>query len=518
MTFIRRYGRIHRREIKEFLKIVWKSPNPAELLYGWVHGEAGSDRSFMSSILHVQQHFRFGVVSYQRMHISQSIIGSRLTAALLISLCVTTGFSQANSGAIPPTQTPVISLDDALNRAEANEPTFTTALADSRSAQLDRSIARAALLPSATLHNQYLFTQGNGSTDRIGQTTNSPAPRFIANNAVHEYASQGIVNETVGFQQFAAVTLADANAAKAIAELEIARRGLVSTVVSLYYGLAAAETKLATTQRSLDEANSFLKLTRQREDARESAHADVLKAELQQQQRMRDVGDAQLATAKAHLELGVLLYPDPRTAFETQAIAPPVLPDRIDIEALASKHNAELKSALASLRASQAEVTSARAAYLPDLALNYTYGIDAPQLAVNGPSNTRNLGYSASATLDIPIWDWLATEHKVKQSEIRRDAAKVILSATERQLIASLSEFYDEAAAARNLLSSLDESVTTAQESLHLTKLRYTGGEGSVLEVIDAQNSLVSSESARADGIVRYQVALANLQTLTGRF
>ena len=51
----------------------------------------------------------------------------------------------------------------------------------------------------------------------------------------------------------------------------------------------------------------------------------------------------------------------------------------------------------------------ARAAYLPDLALNYSYGIDAAQFATKGPGGVNNLGYSATATLDIPIWDWLAT-------------------------------------------------------------------------------------------------------------
>ncbi|HEY5328339.1 MAG TPA: TolC family protein [Acidobacteriaceae bacterium] len=413
---------------------------------------------------------------------------------------------------------PVISLDDAIHRALANGPVFAAAMADSRIAQLDRSIARAALLPSATFHNQYLFTQGNGSTDRIGQTTTSAAPRFIANNAVHEYASQAVVNETLGLQQLSAVTVADANAAKAVAELEVARRGLLSTVVTLYYTLAASESKLATAQRAVDEANSFVTLTQQREDARESAHADVLKAQLQQQQRVRDLADARLAATKAHLELGILLYPDPRTVFQTEVSAPPMLPDRAEVEAAAGKNNPELRSALASLRASEAGIKSARAAYLPDLALNYTYGIDAPQFAVNGPDRTRNLGYSASATLDLPLWDWLATEHKVKQSEIRRDAARVALSATQRRLIADLAEFYDEAAAARDQLASLDVSAATARESLRLTRLRYENGEGTVLDVVDAENSLVSAENARADGVVRYQTAVANLQTLTGRF
>jgi outer membrane protein TolC len=452
-------------------------------------------------------------------HRSISNLRASLALCLALPLCAKPLTAQsASSGTASTEAVTTISLDEAIRRAEANESGFASASAESRASQLDRSIARAGLLPSASFHNQYLFTQGNGSGDRIGQTANAPAPRFIANNAVHEYASQGVVNETVGLQQFSAVNLADANAAKAAAEMEIARRGLVSAVVTLYYGLISAETKLTALQGAADEANHFVTLTQQREEARESAHADVVKAQLQQQQRTRDLADAQVAATRARLELGVLLFPDPRTAFKTEATAVPVLPDRSDIEADAAKNNAELKSALASLHASQAEVTSARAAYLPDLGLNFTYGVDAPQFATKGPDGARNLGYSASATLDIPLWDWLATQHKVKQSEIRRDAAKVALSAAQRRLIANLAEFYDEAAAARDQLASLDQSIMTAQESLRLTRLRYTSGEGTVFEVVDAQNTLLSAEAARADGAVRYQVALANLQTLTGRF
>jgi len=119
-------------------------------------------------------------------------------------------------------------------------------------------------------------------------------------------------------------------------------------------------------------------------------------------------------------------------------------------------------------------------------------------------------------TVDIPVWDWLATQHKVKQSEIRRDAARVALSATQRQLIARLEEAYEEAAAARDQLASLDLSVQTAGESLKLTKLRYTGGEATVLEVVDAQAADLTAENAREDGRVRYRAALADLQTLTG--
>jgi outer membrane protein TolC len=69
---------------------------------------------------------------------------------------------------------------------------------------------------------------------------------------------------------------------------------------------------------------------------------------------------------------------------------------------------------------------------------------------------------------------------------------------------------------AHDQLGSLDHSVATATESLRLTRDSYSAGETTILDVVDAENSLVSSELAREDGMVRYQTALANLQLLTG--
>lgn len=414
-----------------------------------------------------------------------------------------------------------ITLEEAIHRAQLNEPTFATALADSRSAALDRSIARAALLPGVTYHNQYLYTQGTGLSTPSSQGTSTGAPRFIANNAVHEYVSQGLVDETIGLAQVAGVRHADAAAAFATAELEISRRGLVATVNAMFYGALAADSKVAIAERARSEAADFTSLTGKREQQREAAHADVVKAQLQQQQRERELSDARVSAEKAHLDLGVLLFPDPRTAYTLSPAAIPQLASRADVEQAAGKNNPELRSALASLAQSSADVLAARSAYIPSLGLNYTYGIDAPQFATYGPADqngnkVRNLGYSASVTLDIPVWDWLAMQHKVKQSEIRRDAAKVALTNTQRQLIARLDEAYSEAVAARDQLASLDASVTTAEESLRLTRMRYTGGEATVLEVVDAQGAYVTAQNAREDGRVRYQAALADLQTLTG--
>lgn len=425
--------------------------------------------------------------------------------------------SQSTDGTVQPEQ--ALTLDAAISLASANEPAFAAAQAELKASKLERTNARVAMLPTATYHNQAIYTQPNGATTvHPGQSTETPSPIFIASNAVREYASQGVFNETLGFAQAGAIRLADANAARAKAELEIARRGLVSTVAALYFTSEASAEKVTVAEKALVETERFLDITEKREAARESAHADVLKAQLQEQQRQRDVADARLAAEKARLELAVLLYPDPNTSFKLAPdAAPALLPDRPDIETLARENNPELRSALALLQVSQAETYSAKAALLPDLGLNFTYGIDATNFAVNGPDGTRNLGYSMSAQLDIPVWDWLTTERHIKQSRLRENASRVALSATQRRLIANLSEFYAEADEANKLMSSYDTSVVTARESLRLTTLRYVDGESSVLEVVDAQSSLTAAENGQIDGRVRYKLALANLQTLTGR-
>ena len=422
------------------------------------------------------------------------------------------------AGSVPATPLVVITLDEAIHRAQASDANYAAAVATGRTATLDRNIAINNLLPSVVYHNQGLYTQPNGLTNQAGQgVTSQPAPRFIANNAVREYASQASVGETLGLSNLAEVHRAQALAAQAAAEREIARRGLVVTVVSLFYESMAADHKLNVAQRARQESAEFTKLTEEREQARESAHADVIKAQLEEQTRTRDLQDAGVEAERARLELGVLLFPDPRTAYTLSAPdAPPALASREDAGAAAAKNNPELRSAFEALKASKAGVMTAWASYLPDVSLNYTYGIDAPQFAVNGPDSVRNLGYSAMVTVDIPVWDWLNTQRRVKQSEIARQSQQVALNATQRQLIARLDEAYSEAATARDELASLDLSVSTAAESLRLTKMAYTGGEATVLEVVDAQGAYVTAQNAREDGRVRYESARAKLQTLTG--
>jgi outer membrane protein TolC len=409
-------------------------------------------------------------------------------------------------------QTPLtITLQDALERARKYNVEFNAAQTDQGLAHQDKVQARAALLPSATYNNQYLYTQANGAG--IG------TPIFIANNSVHEYLSQGNVHEAVGFADVANYRRVRAVEAVARAKAEIAARGLVVTVVQAYYGLIASQRKYANAQQAATEAQRFLDVSQKLEKGGEVAHSDVIKAQIQNQDRRRDLREAQLAMEKSRLDLAVLLFPDFDENFnivDDLDLAPP-LQSFDEFEHAAEAKNPDLRAARASLQAAQFDLTGARSGYFPSLGLDYWYGIDSTHFAVNGLNGVNAVGSSASATLNIPIWNWGLTHSKVVQADLKRKQAQRELSFAQRKLLAGIRSAYGEAQAALSELELLKSSAELAADSLRLTTLRYQSGESTVLEVVDAQNTLTQARNGYSDGVVRYRTALAGLQTLTGR-
>ena len=417
----------------------------------------------------------------------------------------------AQQPARPAEPTLRLTLDDALIRARQNSPQFQAALAEAQIAHEDTKQAKDALLPAITYDNQILYTQGNGTG----------SVRYIANNAVHEYISQGNVHEVLSVAGIYDVRRASAGAALARARAEIASRGLVVTVVQSYFGALAEQSKANLAQKAEDEGERFLKLTQNLERGGEVAHSDVVKAELQAQERRRQLREALLALLNARLDLAVLLFPDfsDRFALADELHASIPLPTLGEVQQQASNDNPDIRAALASVEQAKADVDVERAAYLPSLGLDYFYGIDAAQFATNGIFDNRlvpNLGSSAAASLNIPIWNWGATQSRVKQAQIRRAQSARELSFTQRKLLAEIQSLYNEAETALDELAGLQRSADLAAESLKLTTLRYKGGEAAVLEVVDAQTTAAMAANAYEDGAVRYRVALANVQTLTG--
>jgi outer membrane protein TolC len=404
---------------------------------------------------------------------------------------------------------PAIDLKNALERARVNSQLLQSADIDVYLAREDRTQAKAALLPSLNYFNQYIYTQGNGTESGI----------FVANDGVHIYNSQAQVHqELFSPERLAAYRQTVAAQSLASAKRDIVERGLVATVVESYYAALAAQRKAVNSQRALEEAQRFAEITQKLEKGGEVARADVLKAQLVLQQRQRDLQDALLAVEKTRIALAVLLFPDYRLDFtlvdDLDSLGS--LPPYSEIEAIARSKSPELRAAEEGLRQEEFAIKIARAAYLPTLSFDYFYGINSRQFAVHDEEGLNRLGSSAQATMNIPVWDWWTTRSKVRQADMRRQQAQLALELARRQLISSLHTLYVEAQAALAQLDSLKRTMEDATESLRLTNLRYEAGEITALEVVDAQSTLAQARNAYDDGLARYRLALASIQTLTG--
>src|SRR5262249_49723120 len=151
------------------------------------------------------------------------------------------------------------------------------------------------------------------------------------------------------------------------------------------YLVAATQQKVLSAQKAADEGDRFLKLTQDLEHGGEVAHSDVIKAELQATERCRALQEAQLGLLTARLDLAVLIFPDFNDNFEVieDLHASATLPTLGEVQQQAARDNPDVRAALESARAAGFDVTGARAGYLLSLSVDYWYGIDALQFAMN---------------------------------------------------------------------------------------------------------------------------------------
>ena len=424
--------------------------------------------------------------------------------------------AQAAQNLAPPI---ILTLQDALARAQPIASQILASLTDANAAHEDLLQARGALRPSASFRSDYLGTQGNGVLS---------SGRFVTNDGVHIYREWGVVHQDFT----AAFTKTGPERAAALEALardraEIARRGLAVTVTKAYYALLATQRKIATAQLSLDQARKYLEISQNLRRGGEVAGSDVVRAELQTTALELALREAKFAVDQARLDLAVLVFRDfdqDFTLAEDLSQAP-ALPDFPQVQTLAGRENPEIRAANSAINVAKSEVKIARQAFLPSLTADFAYGIEANAFAFHSSvaaapdkGNLPNLGYFLTISLNVPVWDWGARKSRVRTAELRRDQATVELSATQRALLHNLQGLYQEARNALEQLNSLQRTVDLAAENLRLIVLRYQSGEATILELVDAQTVQTQARNGYDDGLVRHRLALANLQTLTGTF
>lgn len=433
-------------------------------------------------------------------------------AVIFVLVCLQVLHAQT---AVPgPTPVP-LSLDEALRLANAQASTSQSAVINERLAAEDVRQAQTAFLPKVSAPLSYIYT-----TPALGLPAGEPrTPSFISADGIG--VTDAFVNVAGDFdiagRLRASLARNRALLAAARAGTEVARRELAQAVVEAYYGLALANAQRRAAEGNLAAAEEFEHITSLLLSGGEVASVDLTRAHLQTLVRRDELERARAGEEVAAGALRVFVGYDFSKPISTTdlALAMPIDSDYRQFKAEEVSHRPEFIQLDQQQRAAEQEIKIARADRLPSLSYSINGGFDTDSL--KAPRLKEHSGVSAAISFSIPIFDWGASRSRERQARLRVDLAEnertIALRGFTQQFYAARAQV--DSARARIALAR--EGISKAQDNVSASIARYRAGEASIVEVTDAQTTLVEQRNALYQSIFDYQTALARLKQATGR-
>jgi outer membrane protein TolC len=375
--------------------------------------------------------------------------------------------------------------------------------------------AQAAFLPKVSAPLSYIYT-----SPACCLSPGEPRqPSFVSADGIG--VTDALVNVAGDFDIAGRLraTLAKNRAllAAARAGTDVARRALAQAVVEAYYGLALASAQRRAAEGNLAAAIEFENITSLLLSGGEVASVDLTRAQLQTLTRRDELERARVNEDITAGALRVFIGYDFSRTVDTidLNLALPTDAEYQQFRADEVSRRPEFIQFDQELRAARQEVRIARADRLPSLSYSINGGFDTD--SVKTPRLKEHTGMSAAITFSIPIFDWGATRSREAQAQLRVQLAEnertIALRGFTQQFYAARAQV--ESAAGRIALAR--EGITKAQDNLAASIARYRAGEAPIVEVTDAQTTLVEQRSALYQAIFDYQTALARLKQATGR-
>ena len=294
--------------------------------------------------------------------------------------------------------------------------------------------------------------------------------------------------------------LTDAARARLLATEEASRTVrivLVASVASAYLALRADDEALALTLRTLASREDSLRLIRLRLDNGVASAIDVAQAATLVEGAR--VAHAALKRQKAQDEnLLVLLVGQP-LAFPLAA-APSLeqldsgaeLPAGLPSELLANRP--DIRQAEQQLRAANANIGAARAAFFPRITLTASAGVASGDLLELFKPGT--LAWAISPQLVLPIFDGGRNQANLDAAQAQQGIA---IAQYERAIQTAFREVADALAGRATYREQLEAQLAQVRAEAaraQLAALRYDSGIASYLDVLDAQRALFVTQLA----------------------
>lgn len=274
------------------------------------------------------------------------------------------------------------------------------------------------------------------------------------------------------------------------------RMSLVAEVAGDWLTVAAYQQQLALAQQTLESQRKTLELTERKHALGVASGVDLASVQGSVESARADVASygSALAQARNALELvvGVSLsddlLPDPDSNTDAVALAP--LPANLSSEVLLQRP--DVLYAEHTLKAANANIGAARAAFFPTISLTASAGRASDALSSLFGAGTRT--WSFSPGISVPIFQAGALQASLDSARITTDVA---VAQYEKAIQSAFGEVADALAVRARMEEQIDAQrayVDATQRGHTLAEARYRSGVASYLEALDAQRSLYDAQ------------------------
>ncbi len=299
-------------------------------------------------------------------------------------------------------------------------------------------------------------------------------------------------------------------------DIERLRNETALAAKNLFFNLLLTQSQVATQEEQVRYAEENVRITQDRLQQGIVSRFDVLTAQTALSTAQQLLISAQDGRDLAQANLSYLLGTDPDTALTLETPPLPPLTQTVNLKQstqTALARRPEIRQANSNIQESRRLVRLAGSTLLPTVSL-VASGEQTTTASITAPKSFGTI----SAQIALPLDDGGATRSRVRSAQV--DVQTQILTLEELKLNVSL-EVRQAILNIRNgqaQVGAAQTGVTQAQEAVRLAYLRYQGGLGTFLDVLNALAQLAATRNNLSSAEFVYQVSLAQLvRSLGGR-
>ena len=294
---------------------------------------------------------------------------------------------------------------------------------------------------------------------------------------------------------------------------------VIEKVIRSYYGLLQAQKLLDVSEKNLEMSVQQVSLVKKQFDLGVVKRTDLLKAEVAKGQARVDMLNKKtnLQNARRILfnDMGLQDFGQEITAVEKEWQAPQI-PSSAELLRILKNENPSLLISKSRINLGDLSYRLTRGLRLPSFNSNINYSANGQTSneLVDAFTNDWNLGINLSVSIPIYVGNSLS---------LQQQQARLSQQQAEHSYTVLLNDLRVQAELIRETLGNyaeiipLNQSVvSSAEEDLKLVRERYSLGSATILEVLDAQVSLIRSNSNLINIIHDARVQEASLKAVLG--